>query len=59
MGELVGSLELNRVVHLLVNARSSAAGSWDNDAIIQICSRMNGFDTGDKDMHLIKIAHHY
>jgi hypothetical protein len=59
VGELVGSLELNRVAYLFVNAHSSVAGSWNNYAVIQICSTVNGFDTGDKDIYLIKITHHY
>jgi hypothetical protein len=39
MGELVGSLELNRVAYLIVNVRSGVAGSWNNDAVIPIYER--------------------
>jgi len=59
VGELVGSLELNRVAYLFVSARCSVAGSWNSDAVIQICSIVNGFDTGDKDTYFIKITHYY
>jgi hypothetical protein len=59
LGELVGSLELNRVAYLIVNALSSVTGSWINDYIITIYSTMNGFETGDKGRRLIKITHHY
>ena len=47
LGELVGSFELNRVAYFIVNVRSSVAGSWNNDAVIRICSTVNGFDSGD------------
>jgi len=59
LAELVGCLELNRVAYLIVIVRSSVAGSWNTDAVFHICFTVNGFDTGDKDLYLIKITHHY
>ena len=50
MGEIIGSLELNRVAYLIVTARPSVTGSWNNTAFIKIYSTVNSFETGDKDV---------